>query len=288
MAQDNPVSIACYVIKGGVTKTTTAAHMGVALSNLGFDTVIIDLAGKQDDLTAQFGLEEETSGDLEVPVSGVFEDLWDQLVDQVPDVADRMMFSSGEGPRIIPEDAGLSAVDSKLANVDKEERFTILRDRLVDGVLAGEADFVLFDLPGADSNVALNGLGAADHVVAPICPGRFEEKQLNQLEEDLEKFRDSYDDIQSELRMVLPTKIMTNRNLSQDFLNAVEEEYPDTVAPTHVPHTQEIPNRQREGKTLFAVDEGDLYDTGVRARNAYTQATKDFVKRVGMEVPADV
>jgi ATPases involved in chromosome partitioning len=46
---------AAFLDKGGTGKTTTVAHLAVALEELGHNVLIIDLAGKQGDLAKHFG-----------------------------------------------------------------------------------------------------------------------------------------------------------------------------------------------------------------------------------------
>ena len=47
---------AAFLDKGGTGKTTTVAHLGVALEELGHEVLLIDLAGKQGDLAKHFGV----------------------------------------------------------------------------------------------------------------------------------------------------------------------------------------------------------------------------------------
>lgn len=46
---------AAFLDKGGTGKTTTVAHLGVGLSELDHCVLLVDLAGKQDDLAKHFG-----------------------------------------------------------------------------------------------------------------------------------------------------------------------------------------------------------------------------------------
>ena len=52
------IRAAVFLDKGGTGKTTTTAHLGRALTELGHEGILIDLAGKQSDLAKQFGLYE--------------------------------------------------------------------------------------------------------------------------------------------------------------------------------------------------------------------------------------
>jgi chromosome partitioning protein len=69
--------------------------------------------------------------------------------------------------------------------------------------------------------------------------------------------------------MVIPTMISGRTKQSQAFVDDLEATYPD-VAAAPVAESQNIGNLQGEGKTLFAVDEDELYATGQRAREAYS------------------
>jgi len=268
---------ATYVPKGGVGKTTSAAHIGVAAHREhDLDVILIDLAGTQNDLANQFGLDID-DGVIDAPISAVFGDNWDQIVTVADDILSRMTFETGEGPDLIPADSGLGGADNNLANVPLESRFHRLDDFVRD-ILAPEYDLVMFDLPGTENNIALNGLFAAGNVVAPLKPGEFELDQLGSLEADLMRIRDETShDVAPTLRMVVPTIIDRQTKLSNEFVNELADTYEDRVGP-EVAKSQDIPNQQRSGRTIYAVEESELYDTAVRARKAYSDATTDLLE----------
>jgi chromosome partitioning protein len=67
---------AFYVEKGGVGKTTSAAHIAVAAASThDLNVILLDLAGTQNDLATQFGLTDEVA-DPDAPLSAVFGDDW--------------------------------------------------------------------------------------------------------------------------------------------------------------------------------------------------------------------
>lgn len=272
---DGVLTAATYVQKGGVGKTTTAAHLAVpAAQNHGLDVLLMDLAGTQNDLATQFGIE-ITEDDIDAPVSAVFGDQWDLIRNGIDDVVDRMTFDTGEGPDLIPADPGLGAADNNLANVPREERYDRLAD-FIDEDLAEEYDFALVDLPGKEDNIAISGLYAVEDVIAPLRPGAFERNQLENLEADLEEIRDAYP-VDPRLAMVLPTMIDRRTKQSEAFVEDITEAYPDIAGP-QVVSTQNIGDFQEAGSTLFAVDDDDLYSTGKEARDAYSAATDQLIR----------
>lgn len=274
---------ATYVEKGGVGKTTSAAHIAVAAHNRGHEVLLIDLAGTQNDLATHFGItiseDGETDGvSIDAPISAVFGDDWAFLQDNIDDLLDRMTFSTDEGPDLIPADPGLGGADNNLANVPREDRFHKL-ERFVSEDLAPEYDLVFFDLPGKEDNIALNGLFAASNTVVPLKPGKFERRQLATLHADLKAIRDEYEGVSPEVKLVFATMYRRGRNLSQNFLEEIEGRFPDVVG-EHIVDTQNIGNEQFEGQTLFALDESDLYSTGREAQEAYRKNTELLLERI--------
>lgn len=280
----NTRTAAFYVGKGGVGKTTSAAHMAVAASeHQDIDVVLIDLAGTQNDLSTQFGLRDKVE-DPDAPISAVFGDDWNFIVDNIPDIVDRMVYETDEGPDLIPSDAGLSGADNNLASVPVEDRYLKLAD-FIETQLTDRYDLVLFDLPGKEDNVALNGIFAAEHIVTPLCPGEFERDQLENLREDLQGIRadlaDVLDarDVHPHLAMVIPTMITGRTKQSAEFVEDIEASYPE-IAGDPVADSQNVSNLQGEGRTLFAAEDDELYATGKRARDAYETNSKKLLETI--------
>jgi chromosome partitioning protein len=275
---------AFFVEKGGVAKTTSAAHIGVSAAiDHDCDVVLLDLAGTQNDLATQFGLADDID-DPDAPISAVFGDDWDFIVENIDGIVDRMVYETEEGPDLIPADDGLSGADNNLASVPVEERYLKL-DQFITNQLAPRYDLVLLDLPGKEDNITLNGVFAAEHVVTPLCPGAFERTQLDRLRDNLAAIRADLEnvleahDVHPHLTMVIPTMIDRTTNQSEDFVADVTNTYPD-IAAEPVTDSQNIGNFQAEGRTLFAADDDELYATGKRARAAYHQNTTTLRDRL--------
>ncbi|MDS0223622.1 ParA family protein [Haloarcula sp. S1AR25-5A] len=274
---------ATYVEKGGVGKTTSAAHIAVAAQNMGHEVLLVDLAGTQNDLATHFGLsivDEETADNgvsIDAPISAVFGDDWAFLRDNIDDLLDRMTFPTDEGPDLIPADPGLGGADNNLANVPLEERYQKL-DGFVEDLVAEQYDLVIFDLPGKEDNIALNGLFAARNVVAPLKPGAFERDQLQKLDATLEEISADLN-VDLGLALIIPTIISSQETLSESFVEYVTEEYPEIVGEP-VTKTADIGNNQNAGRTLFAVPDDELYATGKRAREAYSANTEQLLTQL--------
>lgn len=275
---------AAFLDKGGTGKTTTIAHLGVALSELGRDVMLIDLAGKQADLAKNFGIWEEYRQRIEEEddwpnVSTVFREQWSRIVERLGDEAvDEMVFETGEGPDLIPAHPGLDGLDSELNEIeDTATRYSRLDDFVSEELDPRGYDVVLFDLPGSTNNISYNGLWAARNVVVPVEAGPFEAKQADRLRSDLERITESFP-IDVTLAMLVLNKVDQRTTLSDDFLEEFRDEYPSEVAPAPVPRSQAVRNAAVDGRTLFAA--GGDSATAERARDAFREDAEALLERL--------
>jgi chromosome partitioning protein len=282
---------AAFLDKGGTGKTTTVAHLAVALEELSQDVLAIDLAGKQGDLGKHLGVYERYSDRIAADeawpnISTVFDDAWSTIAEKLGDraVAD-LVLATAEGVDLIPAHPGLDSLDADLGNIDDtRERYSRLERFLDEYVDPLGYDVVLIDLPGLTNNVAYNGLWAARHVITPVEMGPFEAEQADALRADLEKIADTFG-VEVSLSLVLPNKVDTRTTLADEYLGAFEAEYPDALAPAIVPYSQDIRNATDRGHTAYALDTPSA--TARRACEAYTAAAESLLEqRVRTEVTA--
>lgn len=276
---------AAFLDKGGTGKTTTVAHLGVSLSELGHDVLLIDLAGKQGDLAKHFGVwsdyQQQIDSDEAWPnISTVFDDAWSTIATKLGDdaVAD-LVVETDESVDLIPAHPGLDTLDSELGNIDDtRERYSRLDQFLNEYVDPLRYDIVLIDLPGMTNNVSYNGLWAAQNVITPVEMGPFEAEQADALRRDLEKIADNFA-VTIRFGLVLPNKVDMRTNLAEEYLDAFQTEYPESIAPEFVPYSQDIRNAAERGMTAFALDEPST--TAQRARDAYIEGAEQLLTRLG-------
>ncbi len=163
------IRAATFLDKGGTGKTTTVAHLSVALANEGHDVLALDLAGKQGDLTKHFGVwdeyREQIANDEAWPnIATVFDDSWPTIAEKLgsEEAVRDLTIRTEEGVDVIPAHPGLDTLDADLGNVDDAtERYSRLEQFLDKYVEPLGYDVVLIDLPGLTNNVSYNGLWAA-------------------------------------------------------------------------------------------------------------------------------
>lgn len=275
---------AAFLDKGGTGKTTTVAHLGVALEERGHDVLLIDLAGKQGDLAKHFGVwdryQEAIANDDAWPnISTVFDDAWDTIAQKLGDdaVAD-LVIETTEGPSLIPAHPGLDTLDAELGNIDNaRDRYSRLEQFLETYVDPLAYDIVLIDLPGMTNNVTYNGLWAARHVITPVEMGPFEAEQAAALRRDLNKITENFE-IPVQLSLVLPNKVDTRTTLAGEYLDSFADAYATAIAPAYIPYSQDIRNAADRGVTAFAL--ANPSSTAQQAIDAYLAAVDTLLDRL--------
>jgi chromosome partitioning protein len=278
---------ASFIDKGGTGKTTTVAHLSVALEEQGHDVLAIDLAGKQGDLGKHFGVwrdyRDEIENDNAWPnIATVFDDNWPTIAEKLGDQAvDDLIYTTDEGVDLIPAHPALDSLDADLGNIDDaRERYSRLETFLDEYIDPLAYDVILIDLPGLTNNVSYSGLWAARNVIAPVEMGPFEAEQADALRADLAKLADAFD-VEVRLTLVLPNKVDTRTKLAEEYLAAFEDEYPDAIAPQYVPYSQDIRNATNQGRTAFALEEPST--TAQQAREAYLEAASVLTDRLAVD-----
>lgn len=279
---------AVYIDKGGTGKTTNAGHLGAALSELGSDVLLIDLAGKQSDLADALGVYEQVQEDIENEddfpnVATTMGNRWGDVAEMVgaEDAVDRLVYETDSGVDLIPAHSDLDGLDADLGNVDDvDERYNRLRlflDEYIDPL--DRWDIVLLDMPGLANNITYNGLWAARNVVTPVAMGSFELKQARSLKTDLETIRESYgEDVR--LQMVIPNLYDRRTNLHQEMLEQFEADFPELIAPEFVVDSQQIRTATERGQTLFDLPDEELAKTGKDAKSAFLKNAEELHDRL--------
>lgn len=137
--------------KGGVGKTTTVLHLGVALHGFGYRSLLVDL-DPQACLTFCCGLDPENLGPS----------VYEALVDGMP--AGEVLCPTRLGPDLLPATVDLSLAEVELVN-------QVARERRLGGVLAGlrdTYDFVFVDCQPSLGLLTVNALAAADELIIPV------------------------------------------------------------------------------------------------------------------------
>jgi len=262
---DETLRAVAFVDKGGTSKTTSLAHMGVvADQELGLNTLLIALDGKQNDLATHFGIEGD---DLEQAtqwptIAQAFAPNIDQIDERLRSDGDTddgvladLAVPTGEGPDLIPASEELDGVDKSLSDIDDPaQRYSFLDDFLSKYV-DDQYDLVLIDVPGSTSNVAANALWATKHVFTPVRPSPLDTKQAAKIRAEINEKRERHDFLSDlELTMVVLSQVSSQTKAGRYFLDQFRGAFPVELSPVPVRDSQAVINAQLERETLFAHD----------------------------------
>lgn len=279
---------AVFIDKGGTGKTTSAAHLGVALNQLGSSVLLIDLAGKQGDLADALGVFEDVQRDISTEddfpnIATTMGNRWSDVAEMVggKEAVERLVYETESGVDLIPAHPDLDGLDADLGNIDDvQERYNRLRLFLDDHVEPLERwDVIILDMPGLANNITYNGLWAAQNVVTPVSMGSFELKQARSLKNDLQKIRSSYEQ-EVQLTMVIANLYDRRTNLHSDILARFEDEFGSVMAPEYIVDSQQIRTVTEEGQSLFDVPDEELLSTAEDARDAFRRNAAELRTRL--------
>ena len=156
--------------KGGVSKTTTTANLGVGLVGAGKEVLVID-ADPQGNLSQSLGI--KNPDELEVALPSIMEQI---IMDKEVDVTKGIIHHK-EGLDLMPCNIDLSGVDVSLVNAMSRE--FVLKTYVES--MREFYDYILIDCMPSLGMITVNSLTASDSVLIPVQAAYLPVKDLEQL-----------------------------------------------------------------------------------------------------------
>ena len=224
--------------KGGTSKTTTVIHVGVALAELGWRVLLVDL-DPQGHLAEGFGI---VSDDLQAEMSCVFEGS-KRLTDVIlPHVR----------PNLDIAPSNIRLADMELSLVNLRFRENKLR-RALEPVLS-RYDFILLDCPPNLGLLTVNALMAASDVLIPMAADYYSMLGVSRLIQSVETLRG---EANPELQIlgIIPTRYKATTTHAREVVARTKAELGEQVhvyePPIH--DSTRFPEASAQGTTVFDI-----------------------------------
>ncbi|WP_099825000.1 ParA family protein [Oceaniglobus indicus] len=258
----DPRIIAIVNQKGGVGKTTTAINLGAALSEDGFNVLIIDL-DPQGNASTGLGIE----------VSNRTLTTYDLLLDDAL-LVDVLSPTATDGLWIAPATTDLSSADIEM--ISNEKRSYLLHDALRHAAIDRYAfDYILIDCPPSLSLLTVNAMVAAHSVLVPLQSEFFALEGLSQLMLTVREVRQSAN---PELRIegVVLTMYDGRNRLAQQVENDARETLGELVFKTVIPRNVRVSEAPSYAQSVLS------YDETSKGSHAYRALAQELVTRHGV------
>jgi chromosome partitioning protein len=239
--------------KGGVAKTTTALNLGVALKELGYRVLLVDL-DPQGNLTMSQGMNPDV----------IEKSMFDVLVHRVPitDVIERVEI-----------DLAVASID--LAGAELALSSLIGRERALQKALIevrSEYDFVLVDTPPSLGLLTINAFVAATGVIVPVQCEYLSLRGLVQLENTLAMVRENLNPDVS-IEGIVPTMFDGRTLHSREAVEILEESFGELVFATRIRKTVRYAEAPVKGCSVLK------YDPTGAAAEAYRELARELLAK---------
>jgi chromosome partitioning protein len=236
--------------KGGVAKTTTTLNLGVALKELGYRVLVVDL-DPQGNLTMSQGMNPDA----------IERSMFDVLVHRVP-ISDVI--------HTVEVDIAVASID--LAGAELALSALIGRERALEKALVevrDKYDFVLLDTPPSLGLLTINAFVAANGVIVPVQCEYLSLRGLVQLENTLAMVRENLNP-SVRVQGIVPTMYDGRTLHAREAIEILEENFGDLVFQTRIRKTVRYAEAPVKGSSVLRYD-----PTGPAA-----QAYRDLAKEV--------
>ena len=247
--------------KGGVTKTTTTANLGIGLAIQGKKVLLVD-ADPQGDLTTALGWPDNDN--LSVTLAAVMEKIIrDEDFEHFGGI-----LHHNEGVDLLPSNIELSGMEMNLVNAMSRE-FT-LREYL--DRVKHEYDYVIIDCMPSLGMITINVLAASDSVIVPVQAQYLPAKGMTQLMRTINKVKKQ---INPALKVdgVLLTLADMRTNLARATVETLHQQYGKVlkIYKTQIPVAVKAAEISATGQSIY------VYDKNSKVAEAYAAFTREVL-----------
>jgi len=248
--------------KGGVTKTTTTANLGIGLAMQGNKVLLVD-NDPQADLTTALGWHDSDS----LPMT--LADIMEKTINDEEFNLNEAILHHEEGVDLVPSNIALSGMEMNLiTSMSREYALKSYLDRIKQ-----DYNYIIIDCPPSLSMLTINALAASDSVIVPVQAQYLPTKGMTQLMRTIGKVRKQ---INPALKVdgVLLTLADMRTNIARATADALQQQYSSMlkIYKTQIPVAVKAAETSTVGQSIFT------YDKGSKIAQAYADFTKEVIK----------
>ena len=247
--------------KGGVSKTTTTANLGVGLVRAGKKVLVID-ADPQGNLSQSLGI--ENPDELEVALPSIMEQI---MTGEDVDVTKGIVHHK-EGLDLMPCNIDLSAVDVSLVHVLSRE---FIMKTYVDS-MREFYDYILIDCMPSLGVITINSLTASDSVLIPVQAAYLPVKGLEQLIKTISLVKKLLNQ-EIQFEGILISMLNARTNFAKDIMELIREYYGEAIPifESKIPFSVKAAETSAAGVSIFTLDKKHP------VAQAYEKLTKEVI-----------
>ena len=250
--------------KGGCSKTSVVANLGVGLALAGKKVCLID-SDPQGSLTASLGFPDPD----EIPLT--LATIMMDIIDEKEFPPDYGMLHHKEGVDIIPANMELSGIEVSLANTMSREM--ILKEYIE--TIRDRYDYILIDCMPSLGVMTINALVAADRVLVPVQSSYLSIKGLQMLLKTIAVVKKRLNK-KLEIEGILITMVDYRTNYAKDITAMLRESYGMNndigVLETFIPFSVKIQEASSEGISIFR------YAPKCKVAESFSNLTKEVLR----------
>lgn len=242
--------------KGGVGKSTLAAHVAYAAAEQKKRVLMVDM-DRQGSLSLTFTTQPEEVPSLKA--SELFETK-----------------SSPRAPRAVGERLALIAADPALAEVPRQSNDVVRHVAPALKHLAGDYDLCVIDTPPGLSTVLVGALAAADMVVTPMPVGLYELDGVAELFATINSIKRKLNPSLRKAKILL-MKTNSRSKVEAQALERLREQFGEAILKDSLPERAAVRAAVMKREPIWHHPRGETHE---KAASEWQRATKTILKEV--------